>query len=83
MISARSRKTKRILLPRHREAGERVAGGDGQHKAEDDREERRGGAVEEIDRQAVLVVPELRVAVEAELVGEVGRRDRRLLDRAS
>ena len=49
-------------------------------KAEDDRQDRRGGAVEEIGRQAVLVAPELCVAVEAELVREVGRRYRRLLD---
>ena len=67
------------LLARDREAGERVAGRNGQHEAEDDRQERRGGAVEEVGRQAVLVVPQLDVAVEAELVGEIGRRDRRLL----
>ncbi len=79
MIRAKARRRRQSSLSRNREAGERVAGRNGQHKAEGVRQECRGGAVEEVDRQAVLVVPQLDVAAEAEFVREPRRRDRRLL----
>ena len=69
------------LLARDREARERVAGRDRERERERDRQQRRPEAVDEIDRQPGLVVPQPLVAVEAELVREVGRRDRRRLGR--
>ena len=71
------------FLARHREARQRVAGGDRQHQAKTIVRNAVAAAVEEIGRQTRLIAPKPLVAVEAEMVGEIGRRDRGGLGRSS
>ena len=59
------------LLERDGEAGQRVAGGDGEHEAEDDGEGGDGEAVADVGPEAGLVVGDGAVVVEAERVGQV------------
>jgi hypothetical protein len=62
------------LLARDLEPGQGVGGRHGEGQGEGDRQQGRAQAVEQVGGQALLVGPEPLVAVQAEAVGQVGRR---------